>query len=73
LGMATVYPSADGPSLHIHSGLGRGRDALLGCIREKAEVYLVVEMVLFEICGLQAERVWDEEMQLFLPTLKERL
>ena len=73
LGIATVYPSADGPRLHIHSGLGRGRDALLGCIREKAEVYLVVEMVLFEIFGLQAERVWDEEMQLFLPTLKERL
>src|SRR5512137_580060 len=72
-GMATVYPSADGLRLHIHSGLGRGREALLGCIREKAEVYLVVEMVLFEICGLQAERVWDEEMQLFLPTLKERL
>ena len=71
--MATFYPSADGPRLHIHSGLGRGREALIGCIREKAKVYLIVEMVLFEICGLEAERVWDEDMQLFLLTLSERL
>jgi len=72
-GMATVYPSGSGPRLHIHSGLGRGREALIGCIREKAEVYLLVEMVLFEICGLEAERVWDEDMQLFLLTLSGRL
>jgi uncharacterized protein len=72
-GMASVYPSVEGPKLHIHSGMGRGRESLLGCIREKAEVYLVVEMVLFEICDLGAERAWDEGMQLFLLTLKERL
>ena len=72
-GMATVYPSGSGPRLHIHSGLGRGREALIGCIREMAKVYLLVEMVLFEICRLEAERVWDEEMQLFLLTLSEML
>ena len=72
-GMATVYPSESGPRLHIHSGLGRGREALIGCIREKARVYRLVEMVLIEICGLEAERVWDEDMQLFLLTLSGRL
>jgi hypothetical protein len=30
-------------------------------------------MVLIEICGLEAERVWDEDMQLFLLTLSGRL
>lgn len=73
MGMATVHPSPEGLKMHIHSALGRGREALLGCIRQRAEVYLVVEVVLFEICGLGAERVWDGEMQLFLPKLKERL
>ncbi len=72
-GMATFYPSSQGHRLHIHSALGRGKQALIGCIREKARVYLLVEMVLFEICGLEAERVWDEDMQLFLLKLKERL
>jgi predicted DNA-binding protein with PD1-like motif len=72
-GMATIYPSKEGPKFHIHSGFGRGREALTGCIRDKAEVYLIVEAVLFEICGLDAERVWDEEMKLFLLGLKERI
>jgi len=72
-GMATFYPSSQGHRLHIHSALGRGKQALIGCIREKARVYLLVEMVLFEICGLGAERVWDEDMQLFLLKLKDRL
>jgi len=72
-GMATIYPSIEGPMLHIHSALGRGRQSILGCIRDKAEVYLIVEAVLFEICGLTAERAWDEKMQLYLLSLKDRL
>ncbi len=72
-GMATIYQSVEGPKLHIHSAMGRGRQSILGCIRDKAEVYLIVEAVLFEIFGLNAERVWDEKMQLFLLSLKERL
>ena len=69
-GMATVYPSVEGPKLHIHSSLGRGRQSLMGCIRDRAAVYLIVEAVLFEICGLAAERAWDEKMQLYLLSLK---
>jgi predicted DNA-binding protein with PD1-like motif len=72
-GMATIYPSIEGPKLHIHSALGRGRESILGCIRDKAEIYLIVEAVLFEICGLNAERIWDEKMQLYLLSLKDRL
>jgi predicted DNA-binding protein with PD1-like motif len=72
-GMATIYPSKEGPKLHIHSGIGRGREAILGCIRDKAEVYLIVEAVLLEICGLNAERAWDEKMQLYLLSLKDKL
>jgi len=72
-GMATVYPSADGPKLHIHSALGRGEDALAGCIRERASVYLTVEMVIFEFSGLKAARVWDEKTELFLLSLEKKL
>lgn len=72
-GMTTVYPSAEGLKLHIHSAMGRGRQSLLGCIRDRASVYLIVEAVLFEICGLAAERAWDEKMQLYLLSLKHDL
>jgi predicted DNA-binding protein with PD1-like motif len=72
-GMATTYPSSDGPKLHIHSAIGRGREALAGCVRERAAVYLVVEAVLFEFSGLSASRELDERMGLYLLSLEKSL
>lgn len=72
-GMATIYPSAEGPRLHIHSTIGKGREALLGCIREKAGVYLVVEAVLLEFMGLNVRREWDKRTELYLPSLEKKL
>lgn len=72
-GMATIYPSAEGPRLHIHSTIGKGREALLGCIRENAGVYLVVEAMLFEFVGLNVRREWDERTELYLPSLEKKL
>ena len=72
-GMATIYPSDEGPKMHIHSAQGQKREALLGCIRERAKVYLVVEAVLFEFSGLNVRREWDERTELFLPSLENKL
>lgn len=72
-GMATIYPSSEGPELHMHSALGRGREALAGCVRESATVYLVVEAVLFEFSGLSACRKLDEKTGLHLLSLEKRL
>jgi uncharacterized protein len=72
-GMATIYPSADGPRLHIHSTIGKGREALLGCVRERASVYLVIEVVLIEFTGLNVRREWDERTELYLPSLDEKI
>ena len=72
-GMATVYPSTDGPKIHIHSSMGRGRAALVGCIRDKAQVYLIVEAVLIEFKGLVARRELDERTGLYLLSLVESL
>ncbi len=72
-GMATVYPSSSGPKLHIHSSFGLGREALTGCIREMASIYLIVEAVLFEFSGLNACRELDEKTGLHLLSLERRL
>jgi predicted DNA-binding protein with PD1-like motif len=72
-GMATIYQSEEGPKMHIHSAIGRGREAIVGCIREKAKVYLVVEAVLFEFSGLKAKREWDEKTGLHLLSLENKL
>jgi uncharacterized protein len=72
-GMATVYPSTEGPKIHMHSSMGRGRAALVGCIRDKAQVYLIVEAVLIEFKGLGARRELDERTGLYLLSLVESL
>lgn len=72
-GVATVYPGEGGePKVHIHASFGRGDRALTGCLRERAETYLVVEAVVFELLGLFARRLFDEESGVLLPNLKER-
>ncbi|MCJ7443377.1 MAG: DUF296 domain-containing protein [Methanotrichaceae archaeon] len=72
-GMVTVYPSPEGPKLHIHSSMGRGREALVGCLREKASVYLVIEVALFEFVGLNAVREFDKKSGFYLLGLDENL
>ena len=72
-GMATIYPSTEGPKIHMHSSMGRGRAALVGCIRGKASVYLIVEAVLIEFNGLDARRELDERTGLYLLSLCKSL
>jgi uncharacterized protein len=72
-GMATIYQSEEGPKLHIHASMGRGREALTGCIRNRGQIYLVIEAVLLEISGLDAKREFDEKMELFLLTLGKKM
>lgn len=72
-GVATVYPGEGGePRIHIHASFGRGDRTFTGCLRERAQIYLVVEAVVFEFLGLSARRLLDEESGLLLPNLKER-
>ena len=48
-----------GPQIHLHGTTG-GRDGLTtGCLREHAEVYITVEVILLEISGLEAFRGMD--------------
>jgi predicted DNA-binding protein with PD1-like motif len=67
LGIATISWSADGPHLHLHGSVGRGTNVMTGCIRGKAEVYIVVEAVIQEIRGCRVERVFDPGTGLDLP------
>ena len=70
-GMASIFPSADGPVVHVHSSLGRGREALVGCLREKASVYLIVEAVLLELLGVKARRELEEKSGLCLLSINK--
>lgn len=59
VGIATVFSQAGEPGLHFHASLGRGDEALTGCIRKGARVYLVVEVIVLELLGTGALRTLD--------------
>ncbi len=67
VGIASVYPGDDGPAIHFHGSVGRGDRSLTGCLRGKAETYLVVEAVVFELGGLSVRKTLDSATGLVLP------
>jgi predicted DNA-binding protein with PD1-like motif len=71
LGIATVYPSEGGPSLHLHASAGHMQEVLTGCLRERAKTYLVVEAIIMEISGIAGMRTPDPELQVRLPVFGE--
>ncbi|MCK9299123.1 DNA-binding protein [Methanoculleus sp. YWC-01] len=73
LGFATIYPGEDGPSIHLHTAAGKGIRSLAGCLREKAEVYLVIEAIITEFVGISARRLPDEKTGVNLPVFDRTL
>lgn len=69
IGVGTLFWDEEGPKLHLHAGIGRGQSALVGCPRGGATTYLVLEVVLLEIVGMEAERRLDPESGLKLLAL----
>lgn len=67
-GMATIFPAEEGPRIHIHASVGRGTDAMTGCLRERAITYIVVEAVVMEFKGLSATIRHDARTGLSLPS-----
>lgn len=59
LGMGTIFCDGQEPVLHVHAAFGRGDAALVGCLRENTETYLVAEVVILEMIGLEASRGMD--------------
>ena len=60
LGIGTLFLNEAGqPKLHLHAAIGKGSVALAGCPREGADCWLVDEVVILELAGVQARRVKD--------------
>lgn len=49
------------PVLHMHGALGRLDHTLTGCFRHGVRTWLVGEVVLYEVLGVTATRVKDEQ------------
>ena len=59
-GVGTIYCDDTGKGkLHLHAGLGRGNNHIVGCPRGGASIFLVLEVTIIEIEGINAERQTD--------------
>lgn len=59
-GVGTIFSDPQGkPKLHMHGSFGRNGGATTGCMRAGVEVWLIGEVVIFELIGCSARREKD--------------
>lgn len=59
LGIGTIFWDESGPKIHFHGAFGKKDMVKVGCLREIAETFLVLEAVIIEIEGINAQRKLD--------------
>lgn len=70
LAVGTIFPTESGdPHLHMHAATGREGNATVGCTRAGVEVWLVGEVIVLEILGVDATRKKDPRSGLQLLTV----
>ncbi|MFC1523954.1 PPC domain-containing DNA-binding protein [Thermodesulfobacteriota bacterium] len=60
LGTASIFWDGNEPKIHLHAALGHHGDTLTACVRKETKVYLILEVIIFEISGIDASRPWYE-------------
>ena len=70
LGVGTIYCDDEGPKLHIHTAIGKSDETIVGCPRGGAKTFLILEVTIIEIDGIEAGRKPDENTGLNLLRFK---
>jgi len=68
LGTGSVFWDNDKPLIHLHAAMGHHGETLTGCVRKDSKVYLVIEMMLVEVQGIDVTRPWFERGGFNRPT-----
>jgi predicted DNA-binding protein with PD1-like motif len=59
-GTGTIFRDEDGtPKLHMHISTGRNENSITGCVRNGVKVWLIAEIIIFELVGSSATRKLD--------------
>jgi predicted DNA-binding protein with PD1-like motif len=58
-GFGTIFCQGDEPKVHFHGAFGKKDMVKVGCMREKAETFLVLEAMILEMDGINAVREFD--------------
>ena len=70
LGVGTLHWADGEPSMHIHAAIGKDGEVMVGCPRGGANTFLILEITIIEIVGIDAKRVYDEKSGFKLLELK---
>jgi predicted DNA-binding protein with PD1-like motif len=60
VGVGNLFREKNEPVIHLHAGFGRSDDMRIGCVRKENQIFMVIEMFVFELTGFEAERVWND-------------
>ena len=66
MGIGTIFTNSSGPQIHVHAAMGKSLKTLIGCVRKKSKVFLVIEAVVYELKGLKATKEIDAKTGLNL-------
>ena len=59
-GTGTIFPNSSGkPILHLHLAAGRKTNTITGCVRRGVKVWLVLEVIIYELTDTNAMRILD--------------
>jgi predicted DNA-binding protein with PD1-like motif len=62
VGVGSIAPDGEGkPVAHIHAALGRAGNTTTGCLRPGVNTWVVGEVVIYEILGTKAVRIFDKK------------
>lgn len=62
----TIAWSNEKPHIHMHAVLSNNNHTVIGCIREFSEIFIVMEVIIYEIINVKATRRKDEKVGLTL-------
>ena len=66
LGTGTIFLQGDEPKIHLHGAFGKKDMVKVGCLRGQSETFLVLEVVIIELRGIDAKREFDQASGLTL-------
>lgn len=59
VGTGTIFWQGNEPKVHFHGSFGKKEMVKVGCLRGASETFLVLEVVILEITGINAKREVD--------------
>lgn len=61
LGFGSIFWDQDEPRIHLHAALGDHGETMTACVRKNTRVYLILEVCIIEVIGIDATRPWFEK------------